>query len=103
MHGVMVATHAVGRHGSGASDGDRTAKIGGAVTLVNTDLKRRGEGGRRGRGATAQNESESEGRNSAGPSGKLMPALCDVVPFRIADPQAVCVRCLEIVVAVVTV
>lgn len=48
-----------------------------------------------GRGATAQNESESEGRNSAGPSGKLMPALCDVVPFRIADPQAVSVRCLE--------
>lgn len=93
--GVMVATHAVGRHGSGASDGDRTAKIGGAVTLVNTDLKRRGEGGRRGRGATAQNESESEGHNSAGPSGKLMPALCDVVPFRIADPQAVSVRCLE--------
>lgn len=42
--GVMVATHAVGRHGSGASDGDRTAEIGGAVTLVNTDLKRRGEG-----------------------------------------------------------
>lgn len=42
MHGVMVATHAVGRHGSGASDGDRTAEIGGAVTLVNTDLKSRG-------------------------------------------------------------
>ena len=54
-----------------------------------------GRGRRRGRGATAQNESESEGRNSAGPSGKLMPALCDVVPFRIADPQAVSVRCLE--------
>lgn len=91
--GVMLATHAVGRHGSRASDGDRAAEIGGAVTLVNTDLKSRGEGRRRGRGATAQNESESEGRNSAGPSGKLMPALCDVGSFSDCG-SAGCVRAL---------